>query len=165
MKHLCCFFWNLQIGSALHVGRGDSCPWDGFRTPRKISWVKELCLPLNATLVFCGFSLLFNCLDFSLYYCEINYFCIIEQLTHIPFTILRLNPKQLLPQIFHICKWVRLICKGFRANPTIWLIPMLIQGPKESHWTLVFSSARQRHTYYFTYLFMQAVLPGWSASI
>lgn len=101
-------------------------------------------------LVFCGVVFLVNCLNFPHYYWEIKYSYIIEQLTHILFTALRLSAKQLLPQNFPIHKWVRLICKRFRANSTIWLVLMLTQSRKES---LDFTSATQIRTYYFTSLY------------
>lgn len=164
MKHLHCYFWNLQIGWGLNVGRGDSCLWGDFRNPRKMSLVKVGCLPLDTAFVFCGVVFLVDCLNFPLYNWEINYFCIIEQLNQILFTALGLSAKQLLHQNFPTCKWVRLICEGFRANSTIWLVLMLTQS-KKSHWTSAFSSAhKHKHRHIISYLFMQAVLPGWSAS-
>lgn len=130
MKHLHCYFWNLQIGWGLNVGRGDSCLWGDFRNPRKMSSVKVLCLPLDTAFVVCEVVFLVDCLNFPLYNWEINYFCIIEQLNQILFTALRLSVKQLLHQNFPTRKWVRLICEGFRANSTIWLVLMLAQSKK-----------------------------------
>lgn len=148
MKHLHCCFWNLQTGPALYVGRGDSCLWDDFRTPRKMSLVKVLCLPPDTTFVFCQAGFPVNCLNFPLYYCEINYFCIIEQLTH---SIYSSQTKRwaIASSEFSHMRWVRLICKGFRANSTIWLVLMLTQS-KESRWTSAFGSATETHMYRFT---------------